>query len=239
MGGAVIDLAPPGSKELVVSLFGTNDKAALTVVVARAVLLAGAGVGLLARRRPELATGVILAIVAVGAAASLRQAGASPTFVLLSAALQAGLATMVLSYLMGVARLAGRAAGAGPPARRRPPAAGRSSSRPASSAGLAILGVGIGRRMLEGRAEQVTAAGDRYPRRRPPCGSPGPEASFAIDGLTPVVVPNEDFYRIDTALITPAVELAGWCLRVHGMVDREVTAHVRRAASSCRSSSTT
>jgi hypothetical protein len=30
---------------------------------------------------------------------------------------------------------------------------------------------------------------------------PGPEHSFAIAGLTPIVVPNPDFYRIDTALV--------------------------------------
>ena len=52
---------------------------------------------------------------------------------------------------------------------------------------------------------------------------PGPDASFDIAGLTPLVVPNADFYRIDTALITPAVDLAGWNLRVFGMVDNEVT----------------
>jgi DMSO/TMAO reductase YedYZ molybdopterin-dependent catalytic subunit len=46
---------------------------------------------------------------------------------------------------------------------------------------------------------------------------------LAVDGITPVVTPNASFYRIDTALITPAVDVASWTLRVHGMVDREVT----------------
>ena len=40
-------------------------------------------------------------------------------------------------------------------------------------------------------------------------------------GLTPIVVPNERFYRIDTALLVPRVDLATWRLRVHGLVDRE------------------
>ena len=52
---------------------------------------------------------------------------------------------------------------------------------------------------------------------------PAPTTSFDIAGLTPLVVPNDDFYRIDTALLTPSVDLATWSLRVHGMVDREVT----------------
>jgi hypothetical protein len=36
------------------------------------------------------------------------------------------------------------------------------------------------------------------------------------------VVPNGDFYRIDTALSVPQVSKDGWTLRVHGMVDREL-----------------
>jgi DMSO/TMAO reductase YedYZ molybdopterin-dependent catalytic subunit len=77
--------------------------------------------------------------------------------------------------------------------------------------------------MLEGRARQVAAAATEIPQPVEPAPVPGLDASFAIDGLTPVVVPNDDFYRIDTALITPSVDLAGWRLRVHGMVDKEVT----------------
>jgi DMSO/TMAO reductase YedYZ molybdopterin-dependent catalytic subunit len=36
-------------------------------------------------------------------------------------------------------------------------------------------------------------------------------------------MPNDRFYRIDTALVTPTVDLATWSVRVFGMVDREVT----------------
>jgi DMSO/TMAO reductase YedYZ molybdopterin-dependent catalytic subunit len=52
---------------------------------------------------------------------------------------------------------------------------------------------------------------------------PEADLSGAQPGLTPIVVPNGEFYRIDTALITPSVDIATWQLRVHGMVDREVT----------------
>ena len=36
-------------------------------------------------------------------------------------------------------------------------------------------------------------------------------------------MPNERFYRIDTALLTPSVGTDGWTLRIHGLVDRETT----------------
>jgi DMSO/TMAO reductase YedYZ molybdopterin-dependent catalytic subunit len=35
-------------------------------------------------------------------------------------------------------------------------------------------------------------------------------------------MPNDQFYRIDTALITPSVDIGSWSLRVFGMVDKEV-----------------
>ena len=48
-------------------------------------------------------------------------------------------------------------------------------------------------------------------------------ADFGIQGLSPIVVPNADFYRIDTRLSVPRLDAATWNLRIHGMVDREVT----------------
>ena len=66
----------------------------------------------------------------------------------------------------------------------------------------------------------------------PPVAIPSPGAtplpqpsgsSFAIADLTPIIVPNEDFYRIDTALGIPRVDAATWKLRIHGMVEQEVT----------------
>ena len=35
--------------------------------------------------------------------------------------------------------------------------------------------------------------------------------------------PNQDFYRIDTALSIPRIDPANWTLRIHGLVDREVS----------------
>lgn len=45
---------------------------------------------------------------------------------------------------------------------------------------------------------------------------------FGVDEVESWVVPNRDFYRIDTALVVPQVPKDSWMLRVHGMVDREL-----------------
>ncbi|MEM8925822.1 MAG: molybdopterin-dependent oxidoreductase [Actinomycetota bacterium] len=58
-------------------------------------------------------------------------------------------------------------------------------------------------------AQQIEAAGAS------PVGS--------TEGITPLVVPNDEFYLIDTAILTPQVDPASWELTIKGMVDNEVT----------------
>jgi DMSO/TMAO reductase YedYZ molybdopterin-dependent catalytic subunit len=41
--------------------------------------------------------------------------------------------------------------------------------------------------------------------------------------VTPFIVPNEDFYRIDTAFVVPQLDTATWSVRVWGEVEQEVT----------------
>ena len=56
-----------------------------------------------------------------------------------------------------------------------------------------------------------------HPRRAAPPLPAG--SSFAVAGLSPLVTPNADFYRIDTALSVPQVDPDHWTLKVHGRVD--------------------
>jgi DMSO/TMAO reductase YedYZ molybdopterin-dependent catalytic subunit len=48
-------------------------------------------------------------------------------------------------------------------------------------------------------------------------------ASLDVPGITPFVTPNRSFYRVDTALSVPDVPIDGYRLRIHGMVDKEIT----------------
>ena len=45
-------------------------------------------------------------------------------------------------------------------------------------------------------------------------------ANFEIEGLEEILVRNEDFYRIDTALSVPRIDLQEWSLDITGMVNR-------------------
>jgi DMSO/TMAO reductase YedYZ molybdopterin-dependent catalytic subunit len=48
-------------------------------------------------------------------------------------------------------------------------------------------------------------------------------ANLDVEGLSPYVTPNDDFYRIDTALQVPTIEAADWTLTITGLVEQEVT----------------
>jgi DMSO/TMAO reductase YedYZ molybdopterin-dependent catalytic subunit len=48
-------------------------------------------------------------------------------------------------------------------------------------------------------------------------------ADFASDGSPSFITPNRDFYRVDVNLTLPQLRAEDWRLRVHGMVDRELT----------------
>lgn len=48
-------------------------------------------------------------------------------------------------------------------------------------------------------------------------------ADFNIPGLSPYFSANDDFYRIDTALVVPRLNHETWKLKIHGMVDNPIT----------------
>jgi DMSO/TMAO reductase YedYZ molybdopterin-dependent catalytic subunit len=94
----------------------------------------------------------------------------------------------------------------------------------AVGAALVAALTGAGGRLLVTR-ERVAAirSGIRIPRPARTAPAPPPAASLEIPGITPLYVPNEEFYRIDTALTVPQVDPEGWTLQVGGMVDRPFT----------------
>jgi DMSO/TMAO reductase YedYZ molybdopterin-dependent catalytic subunit len=96
----------------------------------------------------------------------------------------------------------------------------------AASAGVAGVAVvaGLAGRLL---AERGSVASARSALRipKPAQTVPGlpPGVNLDIPGLTPFVTSDTDFYRVDTAIVLPQVDPSSWQLRIHGMVQREIT----------------
>ena len=83
---------------------------------------------------------------------------------------------------------------------------------------------GLGR--LPGRAPPTgpTAAGSpAIPTPLEPLAAVPAGVELDLDGVSPFFTPNDRFYRVDTALQIPAIAADEWSLRIHGMVDRELT----------------
>ena len=97
VGQVVVDRQPPGAKDFVVALFGTNDKLALEVVVVLASLAFGAGLGLLAVRRFAAAAAGFATFGVLGFLAALGDPLVSPGIVAVQAAVSVGLAIQTLS----------------------------------------------------------------------------------------------------------------------------------------------
>jgi DMSO/TMAO reductase YedYZ molybdopterin-dependent catalytic subunit len=116
----------------------------------------------------------------------------------------------------------------GPPSDepRRPPwQPGRRSFLTASAVAVAAGGVAAlaGRGLTERSNVSSALSHIRFPRAAHPVPPLPPGTDFGIKGLSSFITPNSDFYRVDTALILPQVAPQTWQLRIHGMVEREIT----------------
>ncbi|MBA2264395.1 MAG: molybdopterin-dependent oxidoreductase [Chloroflexi bacterium] len=214
VGDLVIALQPPGAKQFVVDLFGEADKLLLNLVIIAVALGAAAVGGIVARTRPGVATIGIAAFGILALGAGLRDPLSEPLVTFVVAGAAAGIAWLALRWLLHLA------AERGEPPVAEMPAWGRRRFLGTSIAvmGLAAGGGLLGRTLLaRGRLDAVPQVGSV-----PLAGAaaaPLPDGvAVGVDGVSPIVTPNRDFYRIDTALIVPRPRLETWRLRITGMV---------------------
>jgi DMSO/TMAO reductase YedYZ molybdopterin-dependent catalytic subunit len=220
IGQVVIDLQPPGAKDFVVELFGTNDKLALEIVVTIAALALGAAFGAAAARRFAIGAIGFGVFGVLGFVAGIGQPLAMPAMVAIQAAAATGVAIQTLSWLLGwlgVRRVPATPAVSDP--------ARRSFLLRTGAVGIGALVAGaFGRSAIEGgRSSPVPSIPLPAPAETAPALSADAELAPAVPGLTPIVMPNESFYRIDTSLLVPSLGTETWQLRIHGLVERETT----------------
>jgi DMSO/TMAO reductase YedYZ molybdopterin-dependent catalytic subunit len=96
----------------------------------------------------------------------------------------------------------------------------------AGSVGVAAVAAGyLGRSLLDRQRVAPVSNGPAVPPASVtvPALDATQDLAPTIPDLTPIVMPNDRFYRIDTALLTPVVSTDGWTLKIHGLVDRPTT----------------
>jgi DMSO/TMAO reductase YedYZ molybdopterin-dependent catalytic subunit len=218
VGQVVIGLQPPGAKDFMVALFGTNDKLAFELFIVGVGTVIGGGLGLLARRRFLLGALGFVAFGVIGFLAALSDPVGTPAITAVTASAAVGAGVWLLGWLLPSA-----------PDRatvRMPNWSRRSFLIRAGGVGVGAVAMGIlGRVLVERQRFAPIGSGPAVPPASETAPALGPDAdlSTTVTALTPIVMPNDRFYRIDTALLTPTVNTDGWTLRIHGMVDRETT----------------
>ena len=103
------------------------------------------------------------------------------------------------------------------PPRRSFLAAGAATAGVAAAAGLA------GRLLAERSSVASAQRSLRIPKPAVATPTLSSGVNFDVPGLSPFVTSNNSFYRVDTALVLPQVDPSSWQLRIHGMVNREIT----------------
>jgi DMSO/TMAO reductase YedYZ molybdopterin-dependent catalytic subunit len=219
VGELVIEHTPSWMKDFAIERFGTNDKPAL--IAGTLVLLAvfAVVIGALATRRLWIGLVGIGAFGVVGIAAALTRPNAEavavvPTVVGTLAALVA------LAYLVRGRLRPGDVVAVRPPNEfdRR-----RFLLSAAVISGAVVAAGGVGR-LLQQRFDVGAARSDlSLPPPASPAAAVPAGAELGVPGISSFTTPNDVFYRIDTALVAPQVQPDGWRLRIHGMVDRELT----------------
>jgi DMSO/TMAO reductase YedYZ molybdopterin-dependent catalytic subunit len=228
VGDRVIDLVPPAVKDLAIEWFGTADKIALLVGIAVVLAIYAAVVGVVAVRG-HLRAGLVGTVLfgVVGAVAALSSRDERSVLAVLPSLIgaAAGCAALVL-LVRRAAPAADRTdaddeGAATDPDQERELLAGSRRAFLGAAGALGAAGVGAAAtgRWLSGRfSAAASRAATMLPRALRPL-PPIPESvEVGVEGITPFATPNADFYRIDTALTVPQVDVESWRLRIDGMV---------------------
>lgn len=220
VGSLLIDLAPSWAKETAIALFGTGDKAALLAGIGVALLAISAAAGILQWRRPPLGRLLIAAGAIFGIGAAVTRSGAA-----VLDAVPATVAAIVAAIALGI--LLRRIPDAPTPesadARAGDPTRRTFLVWTGGAAALGALGAAAGT-LLQSGARAATAVRDTFVLPKAAVAAPAipAGAELGIAGLAPVITPNKEFYRIDTALQIPRIDPATWSVRITGEVENEI-----------------
>ncbi|MFF4894842.1 sulfite oxidase [Streptomyces sp. NPDC001068] len=220
VGGASIDATPAPVKDWAIRHFGTNDKLVLQLGILAVLAVLALVLGALAVRFRRVGAAGVLLFGVVGAAAAVARPDSTSLTDALPSVAGAVAGALLLYFLVGrltAPRLVTEEAGAGQPASEGWDRRGFVLAAASAAAASAAAGA-VGRSLNASQGKNAIASRDNVVLPTP--GSPArpvpKRAGLRIDGISPFVTPNKDFYRVDTALVVPKVDATTWRLRIHG-----------------------
>ncbi len=215
VGSTVIDLTPTPMKEWAIRQFGTADKAILVGSVLVVVLLLAALAGVIAARRPTPGLLMVVGLAAVAGLLAALRPSAGPLDVL-PALVAAAIGATTLWWLTRIDDRAydGPTTGVGGPTRRG--VVLTAGGLAAAAVAVGALGRWVSSYRLGGTDVELPAATDPAPAF-----PKGLEERYP--DITTLRTPTDEFYRVDTRLTLPAIDVDSWTLTIDGDVDQEVT----------------
>lgn len=225
LGQAIIPLTPAGLIKPAIDLLGTNDKPVLVLTTGLGALIIGGIIGGLSCARPRLATLALLLTGAVPLLVILTRPGTGildlvPTVVGLG--LGIGVFTILLPVALGAST--DGPSGEDPSVAEEQPTR-RRFLRLATVIGMVGAAAVAAGQTVAALSADASAAIARLVLPPPATAAPSipAAAGLTVPGLAPFLTDPEDFYRIDTLLAPPQIDPQQWTLRIHGMVETEVT----------------
>ncbi len=218
VGSYVVDYSPTFVKDFGIAVFGTADKGALAIGTAIISVLLGIVIGRASIERPQVAAVAFSSFAVVGVLAGATRPLVNVPLTVVSILLAVGIAlAVVLRAVQWVRASLDEPDTVDVVGDRR-----RFFRVVAGSSVVAVLSGLLGRLSIINRTEQIRSdlvlpdvpLSDAVTVAMP--------TGFEIPGISPLVVPNDEFFRIDTATLVPRIDANTWTMRVHGMVDKEI-----------------
>lgn len=262
IGQRFIDITPAALKDWAIAVFGTNDKAVLIGGIVVVTILIGGLLGVVARKRMQVAAVGFIAFGVLGFALGITDplATAGATLIPAIAAAGSGIAVLVLLCRL----LQGPTTGSADPVPGVTPDSRRTFVTASGAAVVLAIGQVVVGRIASGRTQSAVAAREQVtlptvaasPSTTAAASTtattasattgaaveeaavaetttttqaemevvrtvadPTPAQIAAVDGVSELITPNETFYRIDTALSIPNVDIDSWEVSFTGLVD--------------------
>lgn len=211
IGNRVIDHVPAGVKEFAIRTFGVNDKRALVITIYFVVLVLAVIIGhLYFSGKPRRAHAIVVAMTGIAAVASIFDANSG--FLAVLPSLSAGVTTLWILRVLET-RTEEDERGQGIINRRN---LLKSVGLIAAGSAGAVLAGNFFRNHASAQLQRLNIVLPKALKFLPP---PPTDPALSTPGLSKLFTPNTEFYRIDTAITAPNVDIDTWRLRIDGMVD--------------------
>lgn len=222
LGSTFIDFTPPWLKDFAIATFGTGDKAALFVGMGLTITILAGILGIVAYRKWILGFAGVVLMGIIMSIAVISRSGTSYVDAIPSIA---GTVAGIFALKFLTDKLHQATVPTGETNTENAKTSRRAFFIASGVTGIIAATTTVAGKAIGGIRNKVQQTRDslRFPSPKSPAPALPANLKAPVEGTVPWLTPNGDFYRIDTALSVPLIDVNSWEIRVHGMVEEEFT----------------